>query len=89
MEVVVILVLLGVVTVAIFVLAPLVRSEENLKSLNRPRPGTRNLSGPDTGRIVRLNETAEGIQFRCPQCAALVETDFEYCGECATKLRQP
>ncbi len=77
-----VLVAAGVLAALAFVLAPLLRSEADLKSLRRPRPGTRHLHGLE-GREMRLREEYER---RCPHCGATVEDGYVFCGECGSPL---
>jgi len=65
-----------------FILAPLVRSEADLKPLRRRRPGTRHLHGLDS---VDVDVTAAETR-RCPHCGATVDAAFDFCGECASPL---
>jgi hypothetical protein len=73
---------IGALFAVAFVLAPLLRSEADLKPLRRRRPGTRHLHGLDSVDIDP--ETPE--TRRCPHCGATVETAFDFCGECASPL---
>lgn len=66
----------------VFVLAPLVRSEADLKPLRRRRPGTRHLHGL-AGTDVDLNAATTRI---CPHCGVTVGDGFDFCGECASPL---
>ncbi|MFW6382500.1 MAG: hypothetical protein ACOCZD_00495 [Haloferacaceae archaeon] len=73
---------------ALYVLAPLVRDEDDLADLNRSRPGTRSLHGPNTEETrERRVVTLERGETQCSNCGAVVETGYNYCGECLTKVR--
>ena len=77
-----VLVVVGVLAALAFVFAPLVRSEADLKSLRRPRPGTRHLHGLES-REMPLRDEGER---RCPHCGASVADGYVFCGECASPL---
>ena len=73
---------------AAYVLAPLFRDEDELGSLDSPRPGTRNLHGPNPEETRdRRAVTLDGDLTQCPDCGAAVETEYRYCGECLAKVR--
>lgn len=73
---------------AVFVLAPMLRSEEDVKSLDRPRPGTRNLSGPAESEVPkRPRKPVPDDAVRCPECGTICDESFVFCGECAARLR--
>lgn len=85
MEVVVtIAVIGGVLLLGAFILEPLLRSEDELEPLVRERPGTRNLSGPHDPQRDQPIRTDGGIT--CQNCGAVVDEEFDYCGECATPV---
>ncbi|WP_302081444.1 zinc ribbon domain-containing protein [Salinibaculum rarum] len=72
----------GVIFALAFVLAPLVRSEADLKPLRRRRPGTRHRRGLDGADVDVLDPD----QRTCPHCGATVRAGFDFCGECASPL---
>lgn len=72
----------GAVLALTFVLAPLVRSETDLKPLRRPRPGTRHLHGLSSVDVELLNPD----ERECPHCGATVAAVYDFCGECASPL---
>ena len=77
-----IVIALGVVLALGFLLAPLVRSEADLKPLQRPYHATvrgRGLSNMDV-------ELLSPDTRRCPHCGAAVDAAFDFCGECASPL---
>jgi len=76
------LAVLGAAVLAAFVLAPLVKSEEDLKPFRRRRPGTRHLHGLDS---VEVDPTVPD-QRQCPHCGASVETEFDFCGQCSNPV---
>jgi len=74
----------GVILALAFVLAPLVRSETELKPLRRRRPGTRHLHGLASVDVdVDLHDPDQRM---CPHCGAPVRARFDFCGECASPL---
>lgn len=72
----------GVILAIAFLLAPLVRSEAELKPIRRPRPGTRHLHGLDSTDVEPLDPDHR----ICPHCGASVGARFDFCGECASPL---
>lgn len=78
-------VIVGVMAV-VFVLAPLFRSEDKVKPLHKPRPGTRNLSGPHEEPQERPSTPTDGV--RCPNCGTIVDDDFKYCSQCVTAVQR-
>jgi hypothetical protein len=75
-------IVVGAVLALAFILAPLVRSEADLKPLRRRRPGTRHLHGLESTDIELLDPDSRD----CPHCGAAVGADFDFCGECASPL---
>ena len=75
-------ILVGVVLALAFILAPLVRSEADLKPLRRRRPGTRHLHGLESEDIELIDSDSRD----CPHCGATVDSAFDFCGECASPL---
>jgi hypothetical protein len=69
---------LGAVLVAAFVLAPLFRREEDLKSIRRQRPGTRHLHGLESVDV----EVPDVEQRHCLHCGSPVDEEYVFCGEC-------
>ena len=72
----------GAVLALAFVIAPLVRSETDLKPLRRRRPGTRHLHGLSSADVDVISRTERS----CPHCGATVDVAFDFCGECASPL---
>lgn len=73
--------------VGMFVLRPLLWSEEEVESFDRPRPGTRNLSGPaDAERPDRPRQPVPEDAVRCPECGAVSDSSYTFCGDCAARL---
>jgi hypothetical protein len=75
-------ILVGVILALAFILAPLVRSEADLKPLRRRRPGTRHLHGLESEDIELIDSDSRD----CPHCGARVDSAFDFCGECASPL---
>lgn len=75
-------VVVGVILALMFVLAPLVRSEADLKPFRRRRPGTRHLHGLASADV---DGRASATRV-CPHCGAAVGDGFDFCGECASPL---
>lgn len=73
---------IAVLLAVAFVLAPLVRSETDLKPLRRPRPGTRHLHGLESIDV----ELTGSDQRHCYHCGASVDSDFDFCGQCSNPL---
>lgn len=78
----VVLLVAGALAAVAFVLAPLLKSDAETKSLRRPRPGTRHLHGLESVDVELTEETDR----RCPHCGASVEPDYDFCGECTSPL---
>jgi hypothetical protein len=76
------LAVLGALAALGFVLAPLVRREADLKSLRRPRPGTRHLHGLESVDV----EIRDPGERRCHHCGARADGDFQFCGDCGSPL---
>jgi hypothetical protein len=74
--------MVGVILATAFVLAPLLRSETELKPLRRSRPGTRHLHGLESEDVEVVSVESRD----CPHCGATVDADFDFCGECASPL---
>ena len=72
----------GVVLALVFVLAPLVRSETDLKPLRREQSGTGHLRGLSSVDVELLTPDTR----QCPHCGASVDAAFDFCGECASPL---
>lgn len=70
-----------------FIVAPLLRSEEEVKPLHRPRPGTRNVRGPREEDIPepRLDPPEDGA-VRCRHCGSVTDDAYQYCEECLEPL---
>jgi hypothetical protein len=77
-----ILIGVGVLLAAAYVLAPLLRSEADLKPFRRARPGTRHLHGLDSVDVT----VTEPDHRVCPHCGETVRADFDFCGACALPL---
>jgi hypothetical protein len=77
-----VILVVGALAALAFVLAPLLRSETDLKSLRRPRPGTRHLHGLESIDVEPRVETDR----RCHHCGARVEEEYDFCGECGSPL---
>jgi hypothetical protein len=76
------LILVGVLLAAAYVLAPLLRSEADLKPFRRARPGTRHLHGLESIDV----SVSDSDQRVCPHCGETVRADFDFCGSCALPL---
>ncbi|MEF8813831.1 MAG: hypothetical protein V5A55_08435 [Halovenus sp.] len=73
--------------IVLFVLRPLFWSEEEVESFDRPRPGTRNLSGPAGAELPDESQpSAPGDAVRCPECGAVSDSSYAFCGDCAARL---
>jgi hypothetical protein len=70
----------------LFIVAPLLRSEDELESFDQPRPGMRNLNAATDENGSHQVETEDGLMIRCPNCGTVVDGDYKYCGDCATQL---
>jgi hypothetical protein len=77
-----ILLALGTFVALVFVLAPLLREESSLKSLRRPRPGTRHLHGLESVDVEPQSERDR----RCYHCGQCVDVGYDYCSECVKPL---
>jgi hypothetical protein len=76
------LVVVGALAALAFVLAPLLRSEADLKSLRRARPGTRHLHGLESVEV----ELRSPSERRCHHCGAPVDAGYDFCGNCVEPL---
>jgi hypothetical protein len=73
--------------IVLFVLRPLFQSEDEVESLDRPRPGTRNLSGPAESELPdKPQPPASGDAVRCPECGSVSDSSYAFCGNCAARL---
>lgn len=85
------LVLVGLIFFAFavgFIGAPLLRSEDDLEPLYRPRPGVRQLYGPteDDTPETDYGPVLEDGRTRCQHCGTVADGDYQYCEECLEQL---
>lgn len=80
--------LLSAALLLAFVLAPLFRDEEDFESFDRPRPGTRTLHGPRPEQTQQVDwRLPERGETYCSNCGAIIETEYNYCGECLSRVQ--
>ncbi|WP_436902275.1 DUF7577 domain-containing protein [Halovenus halobia] len=85
----VLLALAAAIAAAAFVLAPLVRAEEDIDRIHRSRPGVRNIRGPTPEELQADQQPSTDATGKtgCPHCGAPVTEGYRYCGQCSKRLQ--
>lgn len=83
------LALAAAIAAAAFVLAPLVRSEEDIDRIHRSRPGVRNIRGPTPEGLEPSQQPSIDAAGKtgCPHCGAPVAEEYRYCGYCNKRVQ--